>query len=102
MQIPTKAMKNTENTNGALVEVKPNRTPNYRFTIEIGNPSHMEFLKEFRKKFYSTGKYVKLNGRWGKKNPNYRTKSNIFHRGGISFAPLDLARYADVYVYKRY
>ena len=61
--------------------IKTNRTPAYQFTVDMSSEEDMKSLKEFRKKFYGTGKYVKLQGRWGKSNPNYTPSKPSWHGG---------------------
>lgn len=80
--------------------IKPNRTGTYQFTVNMSSEEDMESVRNFRKKFYGTNKYVKLQGRWGKNNPNY-TPSKSAWGGSQYFVPLSLASYADVYVYDR-
>jgi len=75
---------------------KNNRTSAYQFTVDMSNEKDIELVKEFRKQFYGTGKYVKLQGRWGKNNPN-KPKSRRYE----GFTPVALASYSDVYVYNR-
>ena len=62
----------------------------------MNSEKDIELVKEFRKQFYRTGKYVKLQGRWGKNNPNKPKNARC------GFTPLALASYSDVYVYERY
>tara|TARA_Y100001972_G_scaffold71779_1_gene87235 strand:+ start:131 stop:382 length:252 start_codon:yes stop_codon:yes gene_type:complete len=81
--------------------VKPNRTGTYQFTVDMSCEEDMKSVQNFRKKFYGTSKYVKLQGRWGKNNPNY-TPSKSAWGGSQYFVPLSKAAYADVYVYDRY
>ena len=76
--------------------IKPNRTSAYHFTVDMSNKEDMESVQNFREQFHGTGKYVKLQGRWGKNNPNY-----TLNRGPY-FVPLGVADHADVYVYERY
>ena len=82
------------------MKINANRTPAYQFTVDMSSEEDMESLRTFRKKFYGTGKYVKLNGRKGKNNPNntrYRSAWGSF----VHFVPLSAASHADVYVYTR-
>ena len=79
---------------------KPWRTPAYQFTVDMNSEEDMKSLKEFRKKFYGTGKYVKLQGRWGKNNPHY-TPNISWHGGSQYFVPIGVASHSDVYVYNR-
>lgn len=80
--------------------IKPNRTDAYQFTIDMNSKDDLKSLKEFRKQFYGTNKYVKVQGRWGKNNPNYFVGRNAWG-GDRHFTPLNLAQYGDVYVYDR-
>jgi hypothetical protein len=80
--------------------IKPNRTSTYQFTVDMSSESDMKSLKEFRKKFYGTNQYVKIQGRWGKDNPDYTCKKG-WHGGNIHFCPVGLAQHCDVYVYWR-
>ena len=84
-----------------IMTIKPNRTPAYQFTVDMSSEEDMESVRTFRKKFYGTGKYVKLQGRWGKNNPHY-TPNKSWHGGHQYFVPLGVASSADVYVYERY
>ena len=81
--------------------VKPNRTGTYQFTVDMSSEEDMKSVQNFRKKFYGTNKYVKLQGRWGKNNPNYTTSKTAWG-GSRYFVPLADAAHADVYVYDRY
>ena len=81
--------------------IKTSRTDTYQFTVDMSSEEDMKSLKEFRKKFYGTGKYVKLQGRWGKNNPNYTPSKPSWHGGHQYFVPLGVAAHADVYVYTR-
>lgn len=81
--------------------IKPNRTSAYQFTVDMSSEQDMESLRIFRKKFYGTGKYVKLQGRWGKNNPNYTRSKNAWGYSAY-FVGLSVAAHADVYVYTRY
>lgn len=82
--------------------VKPNRTGTYQFTVDMSSEEDMKSVQNFRKKFYGTGKYVKLQGRWGKNNPHYTPNKVPWHGGHQYFVPLGIASHADVYVYERY
>jgi len=81
--------------------IKTNSSTYYQFTVDMSSEEDMESLKTFRKKFHGTGKYVKLNGRWGKNNPNYTPSKPSWHGGHLYFVPLGVAAHADVYVYTR-
>ena len=82
--------------------IKPNRTGTYQFTVDMRSEEDMKSVQNFRKKFYGTGKYVKLQGRWGKNNPYYTPSKVSWHGGHQYFVPLGIASHADVYVYERY
>ena len=72
------------------------RTSSYAFTVFNPNDKDksegLDELKKLRKTIL-TNHYVKCQGRWGRKNPNYN------HRI-ISFCPLKHAVRWDVYFYK--
>jgi len=90
------------------------RTSSYAFTVF--NPNNkdkaegLDELKKLRKTIAYTNKlgltnhYVKCQGRWGKKNPNYnrRTgkKNPNYNRRTIPFCPLRHAVKWDVYFYR--
>ena len=82
------------------MKINPNRTPAYQFTVDMSSEEDMKSVQNFRKKFYGTGKYVKLQGRWGKNNPNHTRIPNAWG-GSTYFVPLADAAHADVYVYER-
>lgn len=84
------------------MKINRNRTPAYKFTVDMNSEADMKFLQSFRKKFYGTGKYVKLQGRWGKNNPKYFPRKNTAWGYRTSyFVPLSAASHSDVYVYDR-
>jgi hypothetical protein len=74
-----------------------NRTSSYLFTVNLSNPADVAFLKAYRELWYGTGKYVKLQGRWGKKNPAWNQRQRPYHKG----CPLSSAVSADAYLYDR-
>ncbi len=82
------------------MKINSNRKSTYQFTVDMSRKEDMASVQVFREKFYGTGKYVKLQGRWGKGNPNY-TAQKSYWGGKRYFVPLRFASHADVYVYDR-
>ena len=80
-----------------------NRTDSYAFTVFNPNDKDksegLDELKKLRKTIAYTNKlgitnhYVKCQGRWGRKNPNYNRRT-------IPFCPLKHAVKWDVYFYR--
>lgn len=76
------------------------RTDSYVMTADPRCSASMLELQTIRNAVKQINKegitqfYVKCQGRWGKKNPNYNQRT-------MPFCPLEHANTMDVYIYKR-